>query len=379
MSTAITIHDTITQCVTDIVEMPVGTLLSERYFGSGEMEIFDSRKLLIDYQNGDRKAGAFLKHGYADGKTDSFFSAVVEPPRIAVADNIDTVNNDLDRECFEQLSKPQGNITPTRADVFNALLRLKAARLGDRVMRSIERLCVDVLKYNALQFEYDTSPIDSTPVTCDVQFYDPSLGANPQCLKPSVAWGQAGAKPYEDICKAILEVKNHGGRARELLLSDHSWELLRADLESKGLLQNQINFTLIANDKAREGHFPEEDEYYEVIGDCLFNGHRLRIITYNHGYEDGSGVWHPFLGENFACVLSPDVGKTKFGAVSKVNPKAVVDYDVDAIACLTGKLIGTRHVSTETDDVSVRVESVPFPMPRKIWQWMYIDTDLSID
>lgn len=374
MATSISITDTISQVVTDVVEMPAATLLQERYFGSGEMDIFDSRSLLIDYDNGDRKAGAFLKQGYANGDTTTFFSQTVVPPRIGVSDNIDTVSNDKDRMMFEQLSKMQKNgIRPTRADVFNALLRLKAARCGDRVMRSIERLCVMALKENAVQFQYDTSPTDSTAVTCDVQFYDPSLAANPQCITPTVAWGQSGATPYDDVCAAILAVKQHGGRAEDLLLSDDAWELLRADMVAKGLWDNQIHYTVIANGKDRDGLFPEIMDYVEVIGDISFNGHRLKVIVYSHGYEAADGTFNSFLGNGFACVLAPNCGHTLFGAVSKVNPKAIVDYNVDAVACLTGKLIGTRHVSTETDDVSVRVESVPLPIPRRIWGWCSID------
>lgn len=374
MATSIALTDTISQVVTDVVEMPVATLLQERYFGSGEMDIFDSRKLLIDYDNGCRKAGAFLKQGYHNGDTTTFFSQTVEPPRIAESDSIDTVSNSKDRMMFEQLSKMQANgIRPTRADAFNALLRLKAARCGERVMRSIERLCVMALKDNAVSFQYDTSPTDSTAVTCDVQFYDPSLAANPQCLTPTVAWGQSGATPYDDICKAIVEVKRHGGRAEDLLLSDDAYELLRADMQAKNLWDNQIHFTIIANSKDRDSLFPDQMDYVEVIGDIAFNGHRLKVIVYSHGYEAENGTFNSFLGNGFACVLAPNCGHTLYGAVSKVNPKAIVDYDVDAVACLTGKLIGTRHVSTETDDVSVRVESVPLPIPRRIWGWMSID------
>ena len=373
MATSIAITDTITQVQTLVVEMPSDKLLQERYFPTGEMDIFDSRKLLIDYDNGDRKAGAFLKQGYANGDTTTFFSQTVEPPRIGVSDNIDTVSNDKDRLMFEQLSKMQsGGIRPTRADAFNGLLRLKAARCADRVSRSIERLCVMAFQDNSVSFQYDTSPTDSTPVTCDVQFYDPSLAANPQKVEASVAWGQSGATPYKDVCAALKELKNHGGRAEDLLLSDDAWDLLRADMEAQGLLNNQIHFTIIANEKARDGLFPEIMDYVSVIGDALFDGYRLKIIVYNGGYEAADGTWNSFLGEKFVCVCAPRCGRTLCGAVSKVNPKAVVDYDIDAVACLTGKYIATRHVSTETDDVSVRVESVPLCLPTRIWNWCIV-------
>lgn len=367
MATTIAITDTITQVNTLIVEMPSDKLLQERYFPTGEMDIFDSKKLLIDYDNGDRKSGAFLKQGYADGNTTTFFSQTVEPPRVAVSDGIDTVSNDKDRIMFEKLSKPQGNIRPTRSDAFNGLLKLKAVRCADRVSRSIERLCAMAFQDNAVQFQYDTSPVDSSPVTCDVQFYDPALASNPQAVQASVAWGASGATPYKDVCKAMHELRNHGGRAEDLLLTPDAWDALRADMDALGLLNSQIHFTVIANEKSRDNLFPEIMDYCEVIGDMLFDGYRLKIIVYNGGYEAADGTWTPYLGEMFCCVTAPRCGKTMCGAASKVNPKAIVDYDVDAIACLTGKYIVTRHVSTETDDVSVRCESFPLPCFSRIW------------
>lgn len=372
MATTIAITDTITQIKTLVVEMPSDKLLQERYFPTGEMDIFDSKKLLIDYDNGDRKSGAFLRTGYADGNTTTFFSQTVEPPRVAVSDGIDTVNNDKDRMMFERLSKPQGDIRPTRADAFNGLLKLKAVRCADRVSRSIERLCAMAFQDNAVQFQYDTSPIDSTPVTCDVQFYDPALPQNPQAVQASVAWGASGATPYKDVCKAMHELRAHGGRAEDLLMTPDAWDELRKDMVEQGLLNNQINFTMIANDKARDGHFPEIMEYVDVIGDALFDGYRLKIIVYNGGFEDASGQWQRYLGDMFCCITAPAIGKTMVGAASKVNPKAIVDYDVDAVVSLQGKYIVTRHVSTETDDVTVRCESYPLPVPDKIWSFVTI-------
>ena len=369
MATTIAITDTITQVETLVVEMPSDKLLQERYFPTGEMDIFDSKKLLIDYDLGDRRSGAFLKTGYSNGDNTTFFSQTVVPPRIGVSDSIDTVSNEKDRVMFEKLCKPQGNIRPTRADASNGLLRLKAARCADRVSRSIERLCAMAFIDNAVQFTYDTSPTDSTAVTCDVQYYDPQLLANPQALAASVAWGSSGATPYADVCAAIRELKAHGGRAEDLLLSADAWEYLRADMKTLGLLDNQINYTVIANSKGRDDLFPEDMEYVELIGTMVFDGYRLQILVYNGGYEDANGQWQSFLGEKFVCVTAPRCGRTLCGAVSKVNPKAIVDYDIDAVACLTGKYIATRHVSTETDDVSVRVESVPLPIPNRVWGW----------
>lgn len=387
MSNTILIQDTITQVNTVIVEMPSDKLLQERYFPTGEMDIFDSKKVLVDFDNGDRSAGVFLKRGYKGKNTTTFFTQVVEPPRIGVYDGIDVVNNDRDRQMFEKLSKPQGSIRPTRADALNALLRLKAVRCADRVSRSIEFLCANVFKDNAVALEYDSSPDAGTHYTehCDVQYYDENVHANnPQAIHAEHAWGTTGATPYKDVCKAVKELRAHGGRAEDLLMSADAWDYLREDMISLGLWNPaQIHMTIIANEKGRDQLFPEIMDYVDIIGDALFDGFRLKLLVYTGGAEkydavEGTYTWEPFLGENFVCICAPKCGRTLCGSVSKVNPRAIIDQEIDAVACLTGKYIATRRVSIDDENgdgegVSVRVESVPLPIPERVWGWCTVE------
>ena len=377
MSNQIAIVDTITQVNTVLVDMPSDKLLQERYFPTGEMDIFDSKKVMIDFDNGNRMAGVFLKRGYDKQDTTTFFTQVVEPPRIGVADSIDTINNDRDRMMFEKLSKPQGDIRPTRADAMNALLRLKAVRSADRVSRSIEWLCACAFRDNGVNLEEFQNPGTPTnPIEISVNYYEGNT--NPQAVVAAHAWGTEGATPYKDVCKALHELRQHGGRAEDLLLSVDAWDALREDMISLGLWNAaQIHMTFIANEKGRDNLFPEIMDYVEVIGDALFDGFKLKIIIYSGGYEqvpvDG-GEFKSYLGEMFVCVCAPKCGRTLCGTVSKVNPRAIVDQEIDAVSCLSGKFIATRRVqldnlSGEDEGVQIRVESCPLPIPERVWGW----------
>ena len=380
MANTIVIQDTITQVNTLVVEMPSDKLLQERYFPTGEMDIFDSKNVMVDFDNGNRMAGVFLKQGYDEQDTTTFFTQVVEPPRIGVSDHIDPSNDDRDRLMFEKLCKQQGDIRPTRADAMNGLLRLKAVRCADRVSRSIEWLCANAFKDNGIDLAYATSPLAPEEKVCEVHFYEGAT--NPQTVRAEHAWGTPGATPYKDVCKALKELRNHGGRAEDLLLSVDAWDHLRKDMKEQGLWDaSQIHMTIIANEKGRDGLFPEVMDYVEVIGDALFDGFKLKIIVYNGGYEDvpkKGGAWHSYLGEGFVCICAPKCGRTLCGSVSKVNPKAIIDQDIDAVACLTGKYIATRRVQLDDnagngEGVTVRVESVPLPIPERVWGWVTVD------
>ena len=374
---SIEITDVISQAETEVFEIPASKFLQEHYFGGGsEMEnVFDTKSVLIDMDNGNRESGAFLKKGYADGNTTTFFSATVIPPRIAVSDGIDTVGNDKDRMMFEKLCKGVGAAQLSRADAFNALLKLKLARCGEKVLRSIERLCAAVITGNGLSFSYNTSPTDSTAVNCEVSYWDlgsdaSNPNANPQTYANAVKWGGTNATPYDDICAMISKLRQNGGEADELLLSDSAWSKLHADIIAKQLNEGQIQFINLTNNGAQTLEQPYEGA--TVVGDVLFNGTRLRCIVYAGGYQASDGTFTPYLSGDFAAVIKSGCGRILYGAVSKVNPAAVASYDVPAVSALTGKLIGTRHVDANTDDVSVRVESVPLPMPSHIWSWVVL-------
>ncbi|MBR6321608.1 MAG: major capsid protein, partial [Lachnospiraceae bacterium] len=45
---------------------PVSTFFRDRYFGTGEEDIFKSDKVLSEYQNGDQKMAAFVSRRAGD-------------------------------------------------------------------------------------------------------------------------------------------------------------------------------------------------------------------------------------------------------------------------------------------------------------------------
>lgn len=180
MASTISVYDQTTQPRMLLIEDKRPKLLQERYFPTNEpMDLFDSKSVLLDFDDGDWASGAFVKKGYVDGNTTSYWANNVVPPRVGVSDTIDT--SDKDRILFEALCR--NDLSPSHADAQDALLRIKAARCVNRASRSIERLCVMALQNNAIQFTMDTSPTDSTQVTVDIEYFDSTGSApNPQSL-----------------------------------------------------------------------------------------------------------------------------------------------------------------------------------------------------
>lgn len=384
MGATISVYDQCAQPRMLLIEDKMPKLLQERYFPTSEPgDLFDAKKVLLDFDNGDFESGAFVKRGYKDGDTTTYFATSVEPPRVAVSDTIDTA--DKDRTLFESLCRY--DLTPSHSDAQDALLRIKAARCVNRVSRSIERLIVMALQNNAIQFTMDTSPTDSTQVTVDVEYFDSTGGApNPQVLIPGQKFdgtgtatknwdgtgtGASSADPYADVCEMVTKLVTHGGRAEDLLMSEKMWGYLRTSMLTNDF-KDQIHYTAIANGDI-SGLFSEAMDGAKCVGQAQFNGHVLNLLTYNGGYKDSTG-WHMYLPDDFCCVLAPNCGRTLCAACSLPNPRALVDNGARAIVQIVGKYLVYKYFDFEHEQVVVRCASNPLPSPLSAWRWVSLGT-----
>jgi hypothetical protein len=368
---AISLNDTLTYIQTELVKDHVPELLQERYFTTDDQQdCFESKKIVLDFDEGDLRDGAFVKKGYVNGDTVSFISKEVMPPRSAVEDSIDP--NDDDRQLFENLSKQPG---ATRALVWQALLLIKANRLKARVARDIEKLCVNAFTNNGIQGTMATSSTDSTPITIDINYYDEANG-NKQLVyvgddieddhgsSLAVSWTGSNPKPYDDVCALVRALANHGGDPVDLLLTPQMYSILRADKK----FQNRFELWMHQNEGVLEPHLRRGAAFR---GMCEFDGYLLNIITYSRSYKDKSNVRTPYLPTDFVCVTAPNCGRTLCGGTTHLDREAVATEDIGAsFASKSGKFILSKVEDFDENELRIRVESRPLPVPRSEWRWM---------
>ena len=362
--TVINVFDTVSQGDGFLVEIPENAFIQNRYFQSSPRTEFFSKKLVLDFDSEDLKAGAWVKKGFVNGQTTKFRATAIEPPRIGVSDTIDPSDND--RQLFEQLCYEMGDNGSNRAEALENLKRIKVMRLGQRCSRSIEKVCAQVLLDNAVRGTMATSPTDSTPVEIEIKFYDDSTGkGNPQRYVPSVAWDQSGATPYRDIVKMCVALKQHGGKPREVLMSPEAWICLRND----PILEKYVSWYHSEGSSVGGG----EEGDAERVARVVFDGYALDIIVYSGMYENADGEMVSFLPKDFVCVLSPDCGRLFTAGVTMLNPQSVTVADpMDASSFIPrrGKFIASQYVDLKAQELSLQVESKPLPAPKKDWQWI---------
>lgn len=362
--TVINVFDTVSQGDGFLVEIPENAFIQNRYFQSSPRTEFFSKKLVLDFDSEDLKAGAWVKKGFVNGQTTKFRATAIEPPRIGVSDTIDPSDND--RQLFEQLCYEMGDNGSNHAEALENLKRVKVMRLGQRCSRSIEKVCAQVLLDNAVRGTMATSPTDSTPVEIEIKFYDDAGGkGNPQRYVPAVAWDQSGATPYRDIVKMCVALKQHGGKPREVLMSPEAWICLRND----PILEKYVSW--YHSEGSNVGGGEEGDA--ERVARVVFDGYALDIIVYSGMYENADGEMVSFLPKDFVCVLSPDCGRLFTAGVTMLNPQSVTVADpMDASSFIPrrGKFIASQYVDLKAQELSLQVESKPLPAPKKDWQWI---------
>ena len=361
--TVINVFDTVSQGDGFLVEIPENAFIQNRYFQSSPRTEFFSKKLVLDFDSEDLKAGAWVKKGFVNGQTTKFRATAIEPPRIGVSDTIDPSDND--RQLFEQLCYEMGDNGSNHAEALENLKRVKVMRLGQRCSRSIEKVCAQVLLDNAVRGTMATSPTDSTPVEIEIKFYDDSTGkGNPQRYTPAVAWDQGGT-PYRDIVKMCVALKQHGGKPREVLMSPEAWICLRND----PILEKYVSWYHSEGSSVGGG----EEGDAERVARVVFDGYALDIIVYSGMYENADGEMVSFLPKDFVCVLSPDCGRLFTAGVTMLNPQSVTVADpMDASSFIPrrGKFIASQYVDLKAQELSLQVESKPLPAPKKDWQWI---------
>ncbi len=362
--TVINVFDTVSQGDGFLVEIPENAFIQNRYFQSSPRTEFFSKKLVLDFDSEDLKAGAWVKKGFVNGQTTKFRATAIEPPRIGVSDTIDPSDND--RQLFEQLCYEMGDNGSNHAEALENLKRVKVMRLGQRCSRSIEKVCAQVLLDNAVRGTMATSPTDSTPVEIEIKFYDDAGGkGNPQRYVPAVAWDQSGATPYRDIVKMCVALKQHGGKPREVLMSPEAWICLRND----PILEKYVSWYHSEGSSVGGG----EEGDAERVARVVFDGYALDIIVYSGMYENADGEMVSFLPKDFVCVLSPDCGRLFTAGVTMLNPQSVTVADpMDASSFIPrrGKFIASQYVDLKAQELSLQVESKPLPAPTKQWQWI---------
>lgn len=370
MSNVINVKSTVAQAEGFSVEVRDTTLLSSRYFPTTPGDEFAGKEVLFDFESSDLEKGAFITSGYKSGNTVSWIANSVVPPRVGSEDSIDP--KDQDRQLFERLCRAQG-ADLNRAEAYQNLLNLKAARLAARTDRAKELLAALVLKEGKIDFDQDA---DSTGATTDhilCKFYDPAKGADNHYV-PGNSWAGGSATPYDDVCTMVNEGMKHGRRYTDLVLGATAWAKLSNDTKFQQFAGHTFHSEGMKLDFG-------DVEGAQHVAEAVFSGVKLNVIVYSGAYKNSSNVLTSFIEPYAVILISEGIGRGLQGGCTLLNPDSI-GYGIED--CFVG-MSGTHMMSIFKDfnnqKLYIREESRPLPAPIHSvneYDWIYCNAVLGI-
>lgn len=346
------------------------TLLCSRYFPTTAGDEFAGKEVLFDFDSSDLEKGAFLTSGYKDGNPVSWRANAVVPPRVGNQDSVDPT--DQDRVLFERLCRAQG-ADLNRAEAYQGLLNLKAARLAKRTDRAKELLAALVLREGKIDFDQDKDASGSETDHIVCKFYDPAKGADNHYI-PAVAWGSNDANAYADICKMVNEGMKRGRRYTDVVLGATAWTHLA----------NNDNFQRFAGATYHsEGMWLDfgDVDGAQHVARAVFSGVQLNVIVYSGAAKDANGTLNPFIGEHDAILCSEGMGRCLQGGCTLLNPDSIGYGIENSFMAMTGTHMQSIFKDFNNQKLYIREESRPLPAPKHSvneYDWIYCDTSMSI-
>lgn len=342
-----------------IEELPLEhTFFKSRYFPTDDlMDVFNTGKVLADYQEGSRKKAPFVmpRIGSLPAGREGFSTFELEPAYIGLSMPL-TIDQLKKRGFGESLMR---KMTP--ADRARQMQIRDMAELSARISRTEEWMACQTMLNNGITMRHET---DNKDVYEDVPCYFYDGQANPAEFKPAAAWKHSTVDAkgnvtvgnwYEDIYQMAAFLKRRGLPATDLLVSGDVGSFLMEDPWVIRMLDNRrVEMGRIA---------PSElTEYVTHLGTFNFKGRNLDILVSEGTYEDESGKDVAYLDEGSVVVTAPNCGKGLYGAITQLERDG--EYHTYA-----GKRVPQHIFTIKPPSKETQVAASPLMVPKRKNPW----------
>ena len=332
--------------------VPAPSFFRDRYFPTGEGDIFASDKVLVEYSKGGQKMAAFVDTQVGDipvGR-EGYTVTEFEPPRIAPSRLLSL--DDLNKRGFGE-ALLAGSTPAQRAA---RLTQRDLTELGDMITRREEWMAVQTMINNACTIQ---SMIDGATQGQQqyVKYFD-SSSDHTYTINPK--WDANGGDFFGDV-KAMCRMLNKRGlRAADLVLG--------TDVADAILGLSEVRELLNKNSGIIVGQIEEELSQYvgvSYMGTLNFGGFRLSLICVDEQYDDGTGTMTNYFPAKSAMVTAPGCGHMVYGQVTQI------DYGDTEFTSHAGRRIPRFSIDQDKDIRKLRVTARPLAVPMNYCPYIY--------
>lgn len=331
--------------------VPRKTFFKDRYFPTEAGDIFKADKVLVEFEDGDRKMAAFVSDRVGDIPVDRMGYRVSEYAPAKIAPSRILTLDELKKRGFGEALYPTDDASQRAAK-----LQVKdMSELDARIVRREEWMCAQTMINNACTMQ---SMIDGNTQgeQLYVRFYETS---SDHSYTSGGTWG-TGSNAYDDVKAMARLLAEKGLPYADLVLGSDAYDALLQDTKVKAMLDRNTAF----NDSTIADQI---SEYVGVTycGTLNFGGYKLNVICCDETYVDDSNQTQKYFPADSAMVTAPGCGHLMYGQITQI-PFGSAEYETVA-ATRVPKLV----VDQDNDTRKMRLATRPLAAPKAYCPFIY--------
>lgn len=349
---------------------PVNTFFRDRYFPTGPSDIFKTKKVLVEYKDGDHGMAPFMMPNAdpinvnrAGFEIHDYKPTCIKQSRILTVDQLDQLG-------FGEAILTDKNPEDREAAATSEDLEM----LERRFTRTEELLCANTIINNGFSVnELAGLKDDGTEIVgnvATVQYYDPNKG-NDGAVTISAGDKLTSSSKYSDLVKIVRpmcrSLSRRGLPSVDLLVGQDVADLL-LDLDDVRKLLDKNSGIIIGDPIVAE---LSKYDGVTLLGQLNVSGYRLNLIVVDEQYgveTVNMGVktvtYYNYFPAKSICVTAPNAGHLMYGGISRMNEQGKIET-------IAAKRFPDLFVKREKKMREITLESCPLAAPKNYAPWVY--------
>ena len=316
----------------------------DRYFPTGEGDVFAADKVLTEYRRGDRKMAAFVSERIGDIPMDRIGYEIheLQPAFVGVSRLLTT--DELKKRGFGEAL--YANSTPAQRAA-----RLQRDDMRDmdlRIRRREEWMAVNTMLENAC-FIQEYVDDQTKGKALSVKFYE---GTSDHLYTPAKPW-ESFMEMRADVIAMCRMLSYRGLPATDLLLGTQTADAILQFDDLQRLLDKNSGIAI--------GAINEQLSAYTgvvFLGTINFGGFRLNLISVDESYEDNTGRNQSYFPVDETMVTAPGCGHLMYGQITQI------DFGSTEYTSHPGVRVPKFTLDQDKDMRKLRLASRPLSAPR---------------
>lgn len=332
--------------------VPSTFFFRDRYFPTGEGDIFAADKVLTEYRKGDRRMAAFVSERVGDIPMGRIGYEIheLQPAYIGVSRLLTT--DELRKRGFGEAL--YANSTPAQRAA--RLQRDDMADMDLRIRRREEWMAVNTMLNNACTMQ--TYVDDKTKgEVLRVKFYEGD--ASDHLYTVAQRWASF-AEMRGDVINMSRMLSYRGLPAADLLLGTQTADAILQFEDLQRLLDKNSGIAIGAINEQLSGYAG-----VVLLGALNFGGFRLNLISVDESYMDDDGRTKPYFPVDGAMVTAPNCGHIMYGQITQI------DYGSTEYTSHPGIRVPKFSVDQDNDLRKLRLATRPLAAPRNYCPYIF--------